>query len=343
MIDVATEYAVVSNGLTSETHAFVAGSADAAKARVALIGDLGFENARSVPPIEQLTASGSLDALFHVGDLAYDLHHDEGRMADRFLQLMQGIAARIPYQVLPGNHEEHNGFAQFDSLFSMVDSRSQAINNLFYSVNLGPLHVVSVTNEFYFFHGKYLQKELRRQHQWLEADLAHANQETQRRRRPWILVLSHRPMYCSSAEAAYQWEQPVVRDGLPGSVEGMEQLMQRHNVDLYVSGHMHVYERTHPVFQGKRTDEPVADSVTRHTYKDPKSPIHIVTGAAGCEYDVPVIPETPAPAYTAVRSNEYSFTRIDATRDRLHVRQIHADNSSRQIDEFIILKTSESK
>lgn len=42
--------------------------------RLAIYGDLGYTNAQSTPYLVKEVAAGHLDALFHIGDFAYDLH-----------------------------------------------------------------------------------------------------------------------------------------------------------------------------------------------------------------------------------------------------------------------------
>lgn len=49
---------------------------------------------------------GLYDAIIHVGDFAYDMNSDNARVGDEFMNQIQSIAAYVPYQVCPGNHEE---------------------------------------------------------------------------------------------------------------------------------------------------------------------------------------------------------------------------------------------
>ena len=39
-----------------------------------------------------------------------------------------------------------------------------------------------------------------KQYEWLVADLEAANRRANRSKRPWIVLLGHRPMYCSGAD-----------------------------------------------------------------------------------------------------------------------------------------------
>lgn len=76
------------------------------KPRIALFGDMGNENSQSLPRLQEETQRGLYDAIIHVGDFAYDMNTDNGRVGDEFMNQVQSIAAYVPYLVCPGNHEE---------------------------------------------------------------------------------------------------------------------------------------------------------------------------------------------------------------------------------------------
>jgi hypothetical protein len=42
--------------------------------RFAIFGDLGSDNAQSLPRLQEETMQGMYDAILHVGDFAYDMH-----------------------------------------------------------------------------------------------------------------------------------------------------------------------------------------------------------------------------------------------------------------------------
>lgn len=69
-----------------------------------------------------------------------------------------------------------------------------AQNNLFYSFNVGPAHVIAFSTEFYFY-VNYGWSQIATQYRWLERDLQEANRN--RQQQPWIITMGHRPMYCS--------------------------------------------------------------------------------------------------------------------------------------------------
>ena len=159
----------------SDWHSFRTNLGPDSEPTLAIFADLGLVDAKSVPLLTREAMNGTIDAAMHVGDLAYDLHDDEGRKADAFMNMMQAVTARVPFQVVPGNHEERSNFSHFDHLFSMIDEGSKQRNNFYYSLNMGPMHVVSITNEFYFFYKKYGTQQILSQYNWLIHDLTQAN------------------------------------------------------------------------------------------------------------------------------------------------------------------------
>lgn len=101
-------------------------------------------------------------------------------------------------------------------------------SSLFYSINYKSLHLVSFSTEV-FFKGSNVKGALA----WLEADLAKANEN--RAERPWIIFITHHPIYCSSIGIAADCtiNAGVVRNGWLSS-GGVEEILNRHKVDIYV-------------------------------------------------------------------------------------------------------------
>lgn len=308
------EYAVSEKGdVWSEEFNFKT-SLNQSSVNIAILGDMGFENARSMPQLLEQVKDHKLDAVFHVGDLAYDLKDHKGRTGDDFMNMIQPISSAIPYQILPGNHENFNNFSHYDNLFSMIDSRTGDWNNFYYSFNVGPVHVVSITDDFYFF-TNYGTGQIVSQYNWLIADLAEANRPENRMIRPWILVLSHRPMYCSASIEYFLTEMETVRNGIDGKF-GLEQVLHDYKVDAFIVGHVHLYERTYPVFK----------DIVQKSYHDAEYPVHIITGAAGCNHGLmPIL--SIKPEYSAFRAMEYSYTIMNASGKKLRFQQISAQVS----------------
>lgn len=137
------------------------------------------------------------DILLHAGDLAYDLHQDAGSVGDAFMRDVQPIASTTPFMVSPGNHEAFANFSHFKNRFTMplLKEDAAAAENLWWSVDVGMVHVVSYNTEAYF--DGDVNATVEAQYNWLKADLAAA--QANRDAVPWIIAMGHRPFYCNVA------------------------------------------------------------------------------------------------------------------------------------------------
>ena len=113
-----------------------------------MFGDMGNENAVSLPLIQREVDAGHFDAVIHVGDMAYDMAELDGLRGDIFMEKIEPIASQVPYMTCPGNHEWHYNFTNYKARFNMPFDQK---NNMFFSYEIGPVHFVSVSTEFYYF------------------------------------------------------------------------------------------------------------------------------------------------------------------------------------------------
>ena len=179
--------------------------------KFAVYGDLGSENPQSLPRLQKEVQKGLYDAILHVGDFGYDLDEDDGRVGDLFMRQIEPIAAYVPYMTTVGNHEGNYNFSHYKARFYMPGSE----NNMLYSFDIGPAHIISVSTEFYYFI-EYGFKSVALQYEWLIKDLKKANLPENRRQRPWIITMGHRPMYCSNNDNDdCTNDETIVRVGLP--------------------------------------------------------------------------------------------------------------------------------
>ena len=114
---------------------------------MALFGDMGNENAVSLPLLQREIGAGLYDAVVHVGDMAYDMAELDGERGDIFMEKIEPIASMVPYMTCPGNHEYHYNFTNYKARFNMPNDD----NNMFFSCNIGPVHFISISTEFYYF------------------------------------------------------------------------------------------------------------------------------------------------------------------------------------------------
>lgn len=78
--------------------------------RLAIYGDLGFQNEESLPFLSKDIEKDLYDVIFHIGDFAYDLNERSGEQGNDFMRSIEKVAAKVPYMTVPGNHEHHANF-----------------------------------------------------------------------------------------------------------------------------------------------------------------------------------------------------------------------------------------
>lgn len=270
---------------------------------VAMYGDMGAVNAQSLPRLQEEVQRGMYDAVIHVGDFAYNMDSDNARVGDEFMRQIQPIAAYVPYLTCPGNHEQMYNFSNYRARFSMPNHEDT--ENLFFSWNMGPVHFIAVNTEAYYFL-EYGLKPLSRQYDWLIKDLEEATKPEVRAERPWIILFGHRPMYCSNNDHDDCTRvNCLTRVGLPlVNLYAMEELLQKYGVDLAVWAHEHSYERLWPMY-----NYTVLNGSTEAPYTNPRAPVHITTGSAGCDENhdhfMPAQPD-----WSAFRAIDYGYTRV---------------------------------
>ncbi|VDO59974.1 unnamed protein product [Haemonchus placei] len=98
--------------------------------------------------------------------------------------------------VIAGNHEnDGKNFTNFQERFQMPSNGFH--DNQFYSFDLGPIHWVALSTEYYGYYDTLGKEPVFNQYNWLKEDLKLAN--TNRKKTPWIVAYLHRPFYCSAA------------------------------------------------------------------------------------------------------------------------------------------------
>ncbi|KAI2803400.1 Acid phosphatase type 7 [Blomia tropicalis] len=318
--------------------------------KFAIYGDLGYQNEQSIPYLKQDVEKEMYDVIFHVGDMAYDLHERHGEQGNDFMRSIEKVAARVPYMTCPGNHENHGNFTHYDARFSMISDRhapqhnaplAHRLNNHFHSMDVGPAHIVMFSTEFYTY-TKYGWDQIARQYHWLEQDLkrAHSN----RAERPWIIVMGHKPMYClgkGDHECNQETtERPFTRRGIHMHKDtnsplkyGLEDLFYKYGVDIQFYGHEHLYGRLLPLYNFT-----IMSGSKEAPYTDPKGPVHIVTGSAGNrEIHSHFFPHPKS--FVMDHHLDYGYTRLTFV-DTHHIRleQTSDDKHNVVIDKFDIIK-----
>ena len=239
-------------------------------------------------PVLLVAHSGDSQLLHH--KLSHDIFASRW---DSFGRLIQSSAARIPWQVIEGNHEQEVvkgelGFLAYEKRFHTPSVFSESNTNLYYSYEVAGLHVIML--------GCYVDFSRKsEQYQWLEKDLA----KVDRSRTPWLIVGMHAPWYNSNV--AHQGE-------MEGMRSTMESLLYQYGVDMVFAGHVHAYERSLRVYKGRL---------------DNLGPVYINIGDGGNREGLSNEYIKPSPRWSAFREPSFGMGMLNVLNSTHAVWQWH--------------------
>lgn len=300
----------------------------------AVVGDFGIRdvNARTLPALQNKALKRDIDFVLHIGDIAYDLDLERGKVGDDFMAAIEPISSSMPYMACMGNHEFNYNFTAFTHRFGGLPSPTDAEwatlpdslgsnvggnkNNWFYSFDVSNVHFVSlstelvvdildVTNETrYGFNYPDLTGW---QHDWLIDDL---EKDASNAATDWLVVYSHHPFYCSNVDDDCRGKHAsAVREGVPGHEDaGLEETLVKYGADLYLSGHVHMYERMLPAYKNKTNSSWSSDD--NRTMTKPGAPVHIVSGSGGGPEGTEGFNEDDILDFSVTRIADYSFSKV---------------------------------
>ena len=274
--------------------------------KFAIIGDV----AQTRPALDTLSHLNDncddISTVLLVGDIAYA--NGVHQLWDTWFDMVDMYGHTFhhkPLMVVPGNHEVERDsksnqiFASYESRFLMpqvqpvrggikgddVDSLplyEHSINkdnipyplpynygNSFYSFKQGPTHNIQL-NSFGDFRPESAQ------YKWFSKEL----KSVDRNLTPWLTVTLHCPIYNT-----FKWHRRDQQSILARKY--LEDMMYEQSVNFVLSGHLHAYMRTEPVFKGKL---------------DKKGPIHIILGNGGRQANSPYYSKEPE-EWIAVRDH----------------------------------------
>jgi hypothetical protein len=227
-------------GVWSDVYSFHTTPVDpATTVQIAITGDSRGEGANAWQLVEErIMKKGPTLQLFS-GDMAV-LASDQNEW-EKWLDVGGKDTAGKPSalsQVLTlsthGNHENH-GTLFFSSVTLPQDPKYPDYAELFYSVDVGPAHIVVIDD--YFLGNTPNPAYQTALAAWLEDDLTAADKN--RAAVPWVIVNHHHHEYSASTHGTDK-DVLAVRSFLVP-------IWDKHHVDLSVTGHDHNYERTKPL------------------------------------------------------------------------------------------------
>ena len=246
--------------------------------KIAVVGDTGQTEVTQEVLTHVHDALGDSEVLLHTGDLSYA--DGFAPRWDSFGVLGEFLLKSMPMLVVPGNHDvAQNGMdlvsymMRYPSPYEAAKSPSQ----LFWSYEVGQAHIIGLNSYANAQTGMFDGADTPMT-SWLRKDLESVN----RHYTPWVIVVFHTPWYNSNHGHFKEAER---------ARKALEQTLYDAGVDLILNGHVHSYERSHPVLNYGLND---------------CAPVHIVVGDGG-NYEGPYGESwmVPQPAYSAFREGSF--------------------------------------
>lgn len=164
--------------------------------RLFMIADLD-EDPIAEPTWKQLDLASpeQFDMIIHVGDFAYDIHHDHGRKGDKYFARASLSGRRIPYMVIAGNHENFAQGKLFNYRFRLPTADESNAHfdfvykdNYYMFINIDWILRYSPHN-----YTEHVSRELKML-KWMQEREEILKNRTDIK---WKIFLSHRPFECS--------------------------------------------------------------------------------------------------------------------------------------------------
>lgn len=326
------EYSVSTGHLWSDKYLFngrTPGVQDYSPHKMIIFGDLGtYQHALyTVKMLQEVMKADEILGFMHLGDIAYELQHNQGLVGDHFLNMIQPLAANYPYLVVPGNHDAYDNFSHYKNRFKMPRNYASEDSSYYYSLDIGTVHYV-LLNSVLFINGP--NQETQTMINWLKQDLELANKN--RNAVPWIILLHHHALYCTyTAEDSDSYGDCILQTKLMRS--NLEDIYYQNKVDLVVQGHLHRYERETAIYQNLTVpSEYDGDNV----HVNANAPVYIVSGIAGNQFEKND-PSTHNPySWNRKLSEDYGFGKLTAI-NKTHLLWEQYSSETKGLIDFLYL------
>jgi acid phosphatase type 7 len=245
-------------------------------------GDSGADSPAQRSLIQLMAAEPGIAKVIHVGDVAYE----SGTFAQfetNYFALYAPLMSRMPFFTTPGNHDyETNNAAPYLAGNAAPVSGVPVVDaGRYYSFDWGDAHFVSVDSNL-------LPTDSASQMlQWLDNDLASTGKY-------WRIVFLHHPPYPTGIHL----DDPICAL----AQQNVNPIVERHGVQLVLSGHEHGYERSWPLAGGQPVDSSASGPST--TY--------VITGGGGQTME-----EVGSLPQTAIAVQAFHYLRVDVDNNQL--------------------------
>lgn len=337
---------------TSDYFYTLPATGDTGTYRIGIFGDCGNNsiNQRNVrDAFIKYLGNNYLNSWILLGDNAYANGFDEQFQTGFFNIYRAKLLKQSPLWPCPGNHDYDNVRTNqlsknipYYSIFTTPEKGEvggvASNSKSYYSFDLGNIHFISL-DSYGIELGQYrLSDTLSPQVNWLKNDLS------SNKNKDWVVVFFHHPPYTmGSHNSDTEKELVLIRKNLLP-------LLERYHVDVVLTGHSHVYERSAPMsgYYGLQNDFRDSYNISNSTgifdgsanscpyIKDTnnRGTVYVVSGSAGQlggqELTYPLF------------SNKYSNNTVGGSMmmevhdNRLDVKWICTDNKIH--DQFTIMK-----
>jgi predicted phosphodiesterase len=250
--------------------------------KVAIIADVGvFQHSKDTLIILEKHMS-TIDSIFLLGDISYA--NSDHRIWDDWFTMMdeRAFLRNKPLYIVAGNHDVEGNlqtgemFTAFEARFLMPQAAAPLIGKVSKprDVDLNLMYQLPYEygNSYYsFVYGSSYNIVLNsyadfepgsRQYNWLVGELEH---KVDRSITPWLVIMMHCPMYNT-----FSFHQADPQ--LTNARRFLEPLFLQYRVNFVLSGHLHAYMRSKPVF---------------NETLDRRGPVHLIIGMGGRQANVP--------------------------------------------------------
>jgi 3',5'-cyclic AMP phosphodiesterase CpdA len=227
------------------------------------------------------------DLVIHTGDLIYPDGQREDYFRKFFLPYADLIAA-TPFYPCLGNHDVNTkGGSPLLETFVLPENGPAGQIERCYWFDYSDMRFVAIDSNHSYEHFRDVVAP------WLDQVLTQAGPL-------WKVVFFHEPMY---THGKYTDAQKLI--------DSIGPVIDRHQVELVLSGHDHMFQRTHPMRAGQ-------------VALDGQGAVYVTTAAGGANL-YQLRPQRPG-YLAAYDDSQHSFTIVDVTSDWLDVRQIGEDD-----------------
>ena len=198
--------------------------------------------------------------------------------------MIEPLNAYVPLLSVGGNHElaSTENWQSYAARYPTNPQDSKSPNFCYHGREVGPMNIISLCSYGAANYAGLNTGATSLQYQWLVNYLTTID----RNRTPWVMVQFHVPMYCTNV--GHYMEGEIFR-------RQYEALLYKYGVDVVMNGHVHAYERSHPVFNNT---------------VDPCGITHLVLGDGG-NYENAYVPWiTPQQSWSAFREASFGVASL---------------------------------